>query len=264
MADSGRQPRATDIHLSVVIPAYNEEKRLGKTLADVVAYLSRQGYRSELLVVNDGAKDRTADVVNAARERFRPASGAGLQRCELLEYPDKLNRGKGYAVRSGMLSSVGRYRLFMDADNSTTVDHVEQFFPYFKEERYDIVIGSRDTEGADVAVHQSWYKELAGNMGNLVIRSLVLPGIYDTQAGFKMFTGACVDDVFPRLTIDRWGFDIEILAVARRRKYRIKEAPITWVNDPESLVSGSAYLEVLGEVLTIRRNLWRGVYDRET
>lgn len=248
------------VHLSVVIPAYNEEKRIPETLVDVLRYLSRQGYRSEVLVVDDGSHDRTRDVVRAASERFHPAPASGPQRCELIEYPDRKNRGKGYAVRTGMRAAHGRYRLFMDADNSTTIDHVEQFFPYFQEERYDIVIGSRDVEGAQIAVHQAWVKEFAGNLGNVVVRMLVLPGIYDTQAGFKMFTAKCVDDIFPRLTIDRWGFDIEILAVARHRGYRIKEAPITWVNDPQSLVTGRAYLEVLGEVLKIRKNLWRGVY----
>jgi len=253
-------PSVPGIHLSVVIPAYNEEKRIPATLIDVMRYVSRQGYLSELLIVNDGANDRTSDVVRAAKQRFHPVPGTGLQRFELLEYPDKKNRGKGYAVRTGMLAAKGRYRLFMDADNSTTVDHAEQFFPYFKEERYDVVIGSRDVEGANIAVHQSWYKELAGNLGNVVIRALVVPGIYDTQAGFKMFTATCVEDVFPRLTVDRWGFDIEILAVAKHRGYRIKEAPIMWVNDAQSLVTGRAYLEVLGEVLKVRQNLWRGLY----
>lgn len=259
-----------DVHLSVVIPAYNEEKRIPPTLTAVLRYLSRQGYPSELLVVNDGATDRTADVVRAAQHAFRPegdgggtASG-GVQRFDLLEYPDRNNHGKGYAVRHGMINARGHYRLFMDADNSTTIDHVERFFPYFKEEHYDIVIGSRDIEGANIALHQAWYKELAGNLGNVAIRMLAVPGIYDTQAGFKMFTGKSVDDIFPRLTIDRWGFDIEILAVANHLGYRIKEAPITWVNDEQSLVTGRAYLEVFGELLTVRRNLWRGVYDRPT
>jgi dolichyl-phosphate beta-glucosyltransferase len=259
-ADASAQTEG--IRLSVVIPAYNEESRLPATLAAVTAYLRRQRYDSELLVVSDGATDRTPDLVRDAMRAFRAPDRGGLRKIDLIEYPDRRNRGKGFAVRTGMLAARGQYRVFMDADNSTTVDHAEAFFPVFTEGGFDGVIGSRDIEGAEIAAHQPWYKEFAGNLGNLFIRLLVVPGIYDTQAGFKMFTAAFVEDVFPRLTIDRWGFDVEILAVARKRGYRIKETPITWVNDPRSLVKSSAYISVLGEVLRIRWNLWTGVYDR--
>lgn len=261
MSEESSSPETAGVHLSVVIPAYNEEKRLPKTLVEVTQYLTARGYPSELFVVDDGSTDRTADAVRAAVRSARLTPGRGIQRFDLLQYPDKRNRGKGYAVRFGMQRGTGRLRLFMDADNSTTIDHVERFFPYIQRERYDIVIGSRDVEGAEVAIHQSWAKELAGKLGNLVIRALAVPGIADTQAGFKLFTRRAVAGIFPRLTIDRWGFDVEILAVARRMGYRVKEAPITWLNDPDSRVSAGAYLQVLGEVLRIRRNLWRGVYD---
>jgi len=148
----------------------------------------------------------------------------------------------------------------MDADNSTTVDHLDKFWRFF-DEGYDVVIGSRDVEGSVVAVHQAWYKEAAGDLGNVIVRLLAVPGILDTQAGFKLMKAKVVEDLFPRLVIDRWGFDIEILAVARHRGYRIKEAPITWLNDPESKVALSAYFEVLGEVWRVRKNLQLGLYD---
>lgn len=238
--------------LSVVIPAYNEERRLPKTLDDVLRYLGALAYRSEVIVSDDGSTDRTADLVRAV------ASGSVALR--LVQSADNKNHGKGAAVRQGMLSAFGAYRLFMDADNSTSVNHVEHFWAFFQA-GYDVVIGSRDVPGSVVAVHQPWYKELAGNLGNVVVRSLAVPGMYDTQAGFKMFTAKVVTDVFPRLTINGWGFDIEILAVARARGYRIKEAPITWLNDPESKVRAATYFEVLGDVWRIRRNLKAGVYE---
>ncbi|TSC63628.1 MAG: Glycosyltransferases involved in cell wall bioproteini [Parcubacteria group bacterium Gr01-1014_106] len=242
---------SSDIRLSVVIPAYDEEQRLPRTLDDVLHYLERQTYTSEVLVVDDGSTDRTQDVARAQRgERVS---------VRVLTHPDRRNHGKGAAVRRGMLAARGRFRLFMDADNSTTVDHVERFWAFF-DEGYDVVIGSRDVEGAVVTVHQPWYKECAGDVGNMLVRTLAVPGIYDTQAGFKMFKEKVVETVFPRLTIDRWGFDIEILAAARHRGYRIKEAPITWVNSPESKVTWTTYFEVLSEVWRVRRNLRTGLY----
>lgn len=236
----------------MVVPAYNEATRLPKTLDAVLTYLGQQPYTSEVLVVDDGSTDGTAEIV---RGRAR-----GTVPVQLVEHPGQRNHGKGASVRRGMLAAAGAWRLFMDADNSTTVEQVERFWP-FTREGYAVVIGSRAVPGAVVAVHQPWVKELAGNLGNVIIRTLAVPGIHDTQAGFKLFTARAVQDIFPRLTIDRWGFDIEILAIARRRGFRVKEVPITWVNDPESKVTLSSYFEVLGEVWRIRRNLSAGIYD---
>jgi dolichyl-phosphate beta-glucosyltransferase len=239
-------------HLSVVIPAYNEERRLPRTLDDVLAYLERQSYAAEVVIVDDGSTDGTARV---AGER-----GSGSVPVRLVAQPDGANHGKGAAVRVGMETARGAHRLFMDADNSTTVDQVERFWPFI-DEGYDVVIGSRDVRGAEVVVHQSWAKELAGNFGNWLIRMLAVGGVADTQAGFKMFTQRCIEDIMPRLTIDRWGFDVELLAAARRRGYRIKEVPIRWVNEPNSKVRTSTYLEVLAEVWQVNRNLRAGRYD---
>lgn len=237
------------IYLSVVIPAYNEEKRLPDTLRVTVDYLKSQDYAWEVAVVNDGSKDRTAAIVNEV--------GVAESHVRLLQYGE--NRGKGYAVRYGMTNTTGRYRLFMDADNSTTIDQVESFFPYIQMGN-DVVIGSRDVAGAEIAVHQPWWKEKLGDLGNLWIRFWAVPKIYDTQAGFKLFTGEASDAVFSQLTIDRWGFDVEALAVAKRLGYKIIERPIKWVNDENSKVSTGAYLQVLKEVVQVRLNMWRGVY----
>ncbi len=241
------------VRLSVVIPAYNEERRLPKTLDEVLSYLARQEYRTEVVVADDGSTDGTARVV-----KERSSSSIPLR---VVTHSDGRNHGKGAAVRLGMLDACGQFRLFMDADNSTTIDHVERFWPFF-EEGYDVVIGSRGMKESVITVSQPWYRKIAGEGGNLIIRALAVPGIKDTQAGFKMLTAACTDDLFPKLIVDRWGFDVEVLAVARHCGYRIKEVPIAWENDPEGKVTLGTYFEVLGEVWRVRRNLTAGVYGR--
>lgn len=238
--------------MSVVIPAYNEEQRLPHTLKAVVAYLQRQPYVWEVVVVDDGSKDKTAALVKE--------TSVTEPRVKLLQYG--ANHGKGYAVRYGMTHTRGEVRVFMDADNSTTLDHLDKFRPLL-DMGYDIVIGSRHIAGSDITVHQAKWKELLGNLGNLWIRFWAVPGIQDTQAGFKVFKGYAADDIFPYLTIDRWGFDVEALAVARLRGYKIAERPIRWVNDPNSKVSASAYAEVLKEVVQVRMNMWKGVYNKK-
>ena len=244
-------PNQPGIQLSVVIPAFNEASRLPGTLCHVAEYLSAQPYRSEILVVDDGSTDGTAQIVT----RWQ----CGQVPVRLLSHPDQANHGKGAAIRRGMLEAHGRFRLFMDADNSTTVDQVCRFWQFF-EGGCEIVIGSRNVEGAKVVVHQAWYKELAGKLGNWVIRLLVVPGISDTQAGFKMFTQESAETLFALLTIESWGYDIELLAIARCRNYQLREAPITWVNATGSRVSLKSYFQVLADIWRIRRNVRAGLY----
>jgi dolichyl-phosphate beta-glucosyltransferase len=158
-----------------------------------------------------------------------------------------------------MTNACGQYRLFTDADNSTTIDQIGGLWPWI-ERGYDIVIGSRQITGARIPVRQPFYKEIAGRTGNLLIRALAVPGIMDTQAGFKLFSARSVEVIFPRLTIDRWGFDVEALAVAQVHGFRVKEVPITWINAPGSKVRFDSYLQVLSEVWHIRGRLRRGLY----
>lgn len=239
------------VHLSVIIPAYNEEHRLPGTLRSVVDYLSAQPYGSEIVVVDDGSEDGTADVARGM--------GGSQVPVRLCGHPDGSNRGKGASVKLGMTLATGEYRLFMDADNSTTIEQVERFWPAF-EEGCEVVIGSRKAPGSQIVVRQAWYKEMAGRAGNLFIRLLAAPGISDTQAGFKAFTRRSAEQIFPRLTIDRWGYDFEILAIAFALHYRVREIPIRWVNSPDSKVRAVSYLQVLGEVWHVHRNRKAGLY----
>jgi dolichyl-phosphate beta-glucosyltransferase len=243
--------RDQNIALSVVIPAYNEALRLPRTLDESIAYLQSQVYGSEIIVVDDGSTDGTGNVV---RDRF--SSPVPLY---LLNHPDGANHGKGAAVKRGMMEARGAYRLFMDADNSTKLEQVEHFWPCFND-GYHLVIGSRALRDSVIGIHQAKHKELAGRFGNWIIRTFAVPGIRDTQAGFKMFTGRAADLIFPRQTIDRWGYDIELLAIAQAHALRIAEVPITWINAEGSKVTVGTYFEVLGEVGRIRRNLRKGVY----
>ncbi|MGB9848106.1 MAG: dolichyl-phosphate beta-glucosyltransferase [Minisyncoccia bacterium] len=236
--------------LSVIIPAYNEAERIPKTLLDIDKYLSQAGFSYEIIVVNDGSKDKTAEVVEKMKSL--------VKNLKLID--NKVNQGKGGVVAQGMLDAKGMIRLFADADNSTPIEQIEKFFPYFKE-GYDVVIGSRAMKDSQLAVKQPFYRQILGRVGNLIIRLLAVPGIKDTQCGFKAFTEKAAEKIFPQLTIKRWGFDVEVLVIARLLGYRIKEVGIRWINDPHSKVKASAFFEVLAEVIKIRLNIWRKKYS---
>jgi dolichyl-phosphate beta-glucosyltransferase len=239
------------IRLSVIIPAYNEELRLPQTLAHAIEYLKAQQYSSEILVVNDGSTDRTEQTVYT--QDPAPVS------LKLLAHDDHANHGKGASVKKGMMEARGAFRLFMDADNSTTLDQVDRFWPFF-EQGYDVVIGSRALKESVIGVRQARHKEIAGRFGNWFIRTLAIPGIQDTQAGFKVFSAKAAGLIFPRQTIQRWGYDIELLVIARLHGCLIREVPITWINASGSKVTMQSYFQVMGDVLQIRRNRKAGLY----
>lgn len=235
--------------LSVIIPAYNEAERIPLTLIDIDKHLSESKYPYEIIVVDDGSRDDTAGVV----ERFIKM----IPNLRLAGYGE--NRGKGGAVRFGMLEADGRYRLLMDADNSTSVNHFDKMIPYFEED-YDVVICSRAHKESKLTPPQGFLRQVLGKVGNLIIQMLVLPGIWDTQCGFKAFSEKAAVEVFPLQRITGWGFDIEILGLAKRLGYKIKQIPVVWVNDTASHVGASAYIKTLIETLRIRIWLWRDVY----
>ena len=236
-------------HLSVVIPTYNAEKIIEPTLKSVRDYLSKQSYDYEILVVNDGSTDKTAEVLSNLKSQ--------IPNLKLLD--NKENHGKGWVVKQGMTEAKGDWRLFMDDDNSTTIDHLDKFWP-FTAEGYEVVVASIAVKGSQVAKVEKFYKRLFGKLGNLWIQFWVLPGIWDTQRGFKLFSAKASQAIFPKLTINRWGFDVETLALARKFGFKIKEAPINWRNEGQSRVKPSAYFQVLLEVLKIRWNLWVNKY----
>ena len=239
------------IFLSVIIPAYNEEARLGPTLEKNLRYLLAQNYTWEILVVSDGSKDKTEDVV---REFEKINSNI-----KLIAYAK--NRGKGYAVKTGMLSAKGDLRLFMDADNSTPIEELGKLLKFIKpQSSFDVVIGSLALPGAEINKKEFILRVIAGWLGNALIQLLVLPGIKDTQRGFKLFTKQATEKIFSKTKIERWGFDIEVLALARQLGFTIKEIAVHWSHDARSKISAWAYFQVLGEVLKIRYWLSSGSY----
>ncbi len=241
------------IYLSVIIPAYNEKKRISKTLVAIDHYLARQNFNYEIIVVNDGSSDSTSQIVQKFQDLIK----------NLTLIDNKINHGKGYVVRQGLLAARGKYRLFTDADNSTSIDHIEKMWNFF-ENGYEIVIGSRDPKdavGAKQAIAQPLVKRILGNLGNILIQLLAVPGIWDTQCGFKAFSEKAVKSIFPRTKINRWGFDIEILALAKKMGYKIGIIPVNWLNDPQSKVSWKAYLRTFYDLLKIKWNLITDKYQ---
>jgi len=239
----------TKPYLSVVIPAYNEQERIVSTLLAVDQYLKKQTYTAEIVVISDGSKDHTGQVVRDLKPRIK----------NLRLIDNKKNHGKGYVVRQAMLKARGKYRLFMDADHSTDISHLEKVWLYFKQ-NYDIAIGSIEVKGAKIHEETGWYKRMFGHWSKLLIRIVLLPEILDSQRGFKCFTAKAVKDIFPRQRIERWGFDMEILAIANKLHYKIKEFPVVWKNVGKTEVKPLAYIKTFKELFQIKWNLITGKY----
>ena len=233
--------------LSIVIPAYNEARRLPETLARLYRWLGSTTLRTEIVVVDDGSTDGTAE---AARE-------TGGEKITLLRHEP--NRGKGYAVRRGMLAATGERRLMTDADLSTPIEELPRLMREL-DHGADVAIGSRAVAGARIEIHQSAYREAMGRIFNRLVRLLLLPGLKDTQCGFKLFTARAAEEAFGACRLDGFSFDVEALFVARRRGLRIAEVPVVWRNDEASRVSlgggGAAFVDLF----RIRFLAWRGVY----
>jgi dolichyl-phosphate beta-glucosyltransferase len=236
-------------YLSVIIPAYDEAERLPRTLLDIDRRLSERPYTYEILVLNDGSHDTTGDIVRKMAKTIK-----NLNLVDNIE-----NQGKGGVVKQGMLLAQGKYRLFMDADNSTTVDQFDDMIPLF-EQGCDVVIGSRAVKGATLEPAEPWYRQILGKGGNLFIQLFNVRGIWDTQCGFKAVTDNAAEAIFNKSKVSGWGFDIEMLALAKALGYQIAEIPVHWVNDTASHVKLSAYLKVFIENATIRWWLWTGGY----
>jgi dolichyl-phosphate beta-glucosyltransferase len=236
--------------LSIVVPAYNEEGRLPQTLPRIVDFVQAQEYAAEVIVVDDGSVDGTFRIVEDA------AATTPLVRLIRNEH-----RGKGYAVKTGALAAAGDYIFLCDADLSMPIEEVARFLPPALEE-YDVAIGSREVEGAR-RYDEPGLRHLMGRVFNTLVRLLAVHGFQDTQAGFKCFARQAAQEMFPYQTMDGFGFDVEILFIAQKRRLRIVEVPINWYYMSNSRVSPlSDSVRMFREILQVRVNDWRGLYDR--
>ena len=233
--------------LSFVIPAYNEAARLPPSLEKILAWGRAWGRPFEVVVVDDGSRDGTS-------ERARQVGGEAVT--VLRNEP---NRGKGYSVRRGMLAARGTRRLMTDADLSTPIEDTGRLLAAL-DEGCEVAIGSRAVAGASVEVHQPWYREGSGRLFNLCVRALVLPGVRDTQCGFKLFTEQAAEAAFSRSTLDGFGFDVEALFVARLHGFRLREVGVTWRNDAATRVTTLSGAAAFRDLLRIRRNQRAGRY----
>jgi dolichyl-phosphate beta-glucosyltransferase len=239
-----------ELTLSIIIPAYNEEERLPRTLKSIHDFLSRQSYLAEVLVVENGSSDRTLDI---AREYEREMSEVRALHCD--------QRGKGWAVIQGMQAARGRYRFICDADLSMPIDEVNRFFPP-RHEDSAVVIASREATGAK-RIGEPEYRHIIGRVFNAMVRWIALPGLQDTQCGFKCFRADAAQDIFKCMTIKGWTFDVEALVIARRLGYSIQEVPITWHYNPNSKVKVVKDSFIMArDLLYIRLNVLRGRYGR--
>ena len=235
--------------LSIVIPAHNEEGRLPRTLGQIFVFLEKQSYGSEVIVVENGSSDRTLEL----------ASEFAARHSDMIVIHEE-QRGKGNAVRRGMLEAHGEYRFICDADLSMPIDEVNKFLPPMVND-VDIVIASREAPGA-VRFNEPFYRHWGGRAINLVIRLMILPGLYDTQCGFKCFRADVAENLFRQQVVMGWSFDIELLYIARRRHMRIKEIPIQWYFGKDSKVNAIRdALRMIGDIFRIHSNAWRGRYD---
>jgi dolichyl-phosphate beta-glucosyltransferase len=240
----------SDLKLTVVVPVYNETKRMGERLPQLLAFLHTQDYPYEIVVVDDGSTDGTPELARQMLE--------GEARATVLEQPR--NRGKGHAVKVGMLAAEGRYVLFTDADLSTPVTELDKFWPSL-EEGYDVVIGSRKMPGANVIKHQPLWRESLGKVFTWLTNHIATKGISDVTCGFKCFTRDAAHTLFGLSVIDDWSFDAEVLFLAQRFKYRIKEVPVTWHDESGSKVRlWKDAVNSLRGLLRIRLNASRGLY----
>jgi dolichyl-phosphate beta-glucosyltransferase len=241
------------LDLSIVIPAYNEERRLPKTLASIFAYLQARPYQAEILIVDDGSTDRTAEIVSAFRQKYpglRLVSNGG-------------NRGKGYSVRHGMLEAHGEITLFTDADLSTPIEEADKLLAALRDQGYDAAVGSRAVDRNLIEVHQPLIREQAGIFFNRLVRGIMGIEFSDTQCGFKAFRRERSRIIFEQQRVERFGFDPEILFLAKRNGLRVAEVPVRWSHDPATKVNVVADgIRMILELLLIRWNAVRGRYPR--
>lgn len=238
------------ITISLVVPAYNEEKIIRENLKKIVGFLSCQKYIWEIVVVDDGSKDRTSEIVESLKN----------PRIKLIKLSK--NRGKGAALREGVKNTLGDYVIFTDADLSVPIDFLSRFLEKLKDGR-DVVIGSRRTKGSKIIKHQALLRETMGRFYTFLSKLITGTNISDFTCGFKGFTGRAAHAIFSKSLVDRWSYDVEILYLANKLGFRILEIPVSWINREETRVSlGSAVTTSFTDLIRIRFNDLSGKYDK--
>lgn len=232
------------LSISVVIPIYNEEDVIKQNISKVIDYFKKSGFDYELILVDDGSTDNSWIIINQFKDG----------KIKILE--NDINRGKGYTVKKGILESSKECILFMDADLSAPLDEIHKLLSYTSQ--YDIVIASRAVAGSKQQ-NKPLYQKILGISGNLLIRLFAVKGVHDTQCGFKLFNSKC-KRIFEQQTIDRWGFDIEVLFLAQKMGYNIKEVPIFWNHSLNTRVKKIDYIKTLFELYKIKKNWKQGIY----
>ena len=239
------------MYLSLIIPAYKEATRIELSLEKIFVYLSSVPYESEVIVVDDGSPDNTVEMIQ--RAFTKKASGSGNVTTRMIELGT--NAGKGAAVRAGMLDASGKIRIFTDADLSTPIYEIEKVIAVIEKGGFDVVVGSRALEGrALVKIHQPWYREMMGRIFNVLVQIFVLRGIKDTQCGFKGFRGEVAEKIFSQQRVMGFSFDVDILFIAKKLGYKVKEVAVEWYNDERTTVGAlSDSARMFFELLRIRR-----------
>lgn len=232
------------MHLSIIIPAFNEEQRIMNTLNNMEHYLRKSSYEWEIIIVDDGSEDETVKVITQNQQTIK----------QLRLIQNNQNSGKGFSVRRGMLEAKGDLVLFSDADFSTPIEEVEKLQKAL-EEGCDIAIGSRGLPQSNIELHQPFYREFMGRVFNTFVRALVLPDFSDTQCGFKCFKKEAAQKVCPLMKISGFAFDVEMLFLAKKFGFKIKEVPVRWLDSPQSRVHPVRHsLQMLKDILCIRWN----------
>lgn len=243
------------IDLSIVIPAYDEQDRLGDSIRKILGYFETEKLAAELIVVDDGSSDRTATVAEEAGAEF-PGSEVNVIRYEQ-------NRGKGYAVKIGLQAARGDIALFSDADLSTPIDEMHKLIDPIRSGEYDVTFGSRALDRTLISTHQPWVREQGGRVINLIVKTMSGLPFLDTQCGFKAFNMKKFRPLLDVMQIDRFGFDVEFLFVANYHKLRLKEIPVRWANVEGSKVNVVRDTRrMFGELAQIRRYARNGTYDK--
>lgn len=248
-----------EITLSVVIPAYREHNRLGPNLNRIIEHLDtflvRRNLAYEVIVVVDGSGDGTAAFARSFSDKIK----------NLRVIDNEVNKGKGAVIRQGLMVAQGKYHVFLDADGSTSITHIDRAMQLI-ESGADFVVGSRDIPGAVIEVHQPRHREIMGTMGNFAIRAILgLWSFPDTQCGFKVFRAEVSKAVVPRMVVDRFAYDFELIILAKKLGFRIEQMPVHWMNEEGSTVGGlfgpNGFLQVLIDLLKIRFRLTAGAYQ---